>query len=177
MAAQPQFVIERVVEHSPDYPPEEVPRESHHIQQMQRFQQEQPIATGNEPVIQNRKARHSYTITATLECGITLTGTETKSVRAGQVCLAEGYVRAEDVPVSLVLHRDRFYESDSRVLIYGQFLDLASQRKPHPDTCRQGREIYGIRWISTTGFYHIFRLESFGTLNNLEHHFLTFTFS
>jgi len=58
----------------------------------------------NQPVIQNRKARYSYTITDTLECGIKLTGTETKSVRAGQVSLAEGYVRAEDVPVSLVLH-------------------------------------------------------------------------
>ena len=58
----------------------------------------------NEPVIQNRKARHSYAISETLECGIKLTGTETKSVRAGQVSLGEGYVRAEDAPVSLVLH-------------------------------------------------------------------------
>ena len=58
----------------------------------------------NQPVIQNRKARYSYAITDTLECGIKLTGTETKSVRAGQVSLAEGYVRAEDAPISLVLH-------------------------------------------------------------------------
>lgn len=58
----------------------------------------------NEPVIENRKARHNYHIEDTLECGIQLTGTEVKSVRNGQVSLAEGYVRASDEPVGLTLH-------------------------------------------------------------------------
>jgi SsrA-binding protein len=40
----------------------------------------------------NRKARHDYTITDTFEAGIVLTGTEIKSLRAGQVSLREGYV-------------------------------------------------------------------------------------
>ena len=57
-----------------------------------------------EPRIENRKARHDYTIEDTLEVGMKLTGTEIKSIRDGQVSLAEGFVRASDSPVSLVLH-------------------------------------------------------------------------
>ena len=37
----------------------------------------------NEPVIENRKARHTYSIGETLECGIQLRGTEIKSIREG----------------------------------------------------------------------------------------------
>ena len=58
----------------------------------------------NEPTIENRRARHDYLIESTLECGIRLVGTEVKSVRNGQVSLAEGYVRASDTPISLELH-------------------------------------------------------------------------
>jgi len=57
-----------------------------------------------EPRIQNRKARFDYSITDTLTCGIKLTGTEIKSVRAGLASLKEGYVRAEDNPPRLTLH-------------------------------------------------------------------------
>jgi SsrA-binding protein len=49
----------------------------------------------NEPVIENRKARHDYFIEETLECGIELLGTEVKAVRMGRVSLGEGYVRTE----------------------------------------------------------------------------------
>lgn len=58
----------------------------------------------NETTIENRKARHDYHIEETLECGIKLRGSEVKSVRAGQVSLAEGYVRAEAEPPRLTLH-------------------------------------------------------------------------
>ena len=58
----------------------------------------------NEPTIVNRKARRDYHIEETLECGIELRGTEVKSVRAGQVSLAEGYVLANEHPLSLRLH-------------------------------------------------------------------------
>ncbi len=57
-----------------------------------------------EPSIENRRARHDYFITDTLECGIRLTGSEVKSVRDGKVSLAEGFVRAVEEPVELVLH-------------------------------------------------------------------------
>ena len=58
----------------------------------------------NEPTIENRRARHDYFIEDTLECGMKLTGTEIKSVRDGTVSLAEGYVRATETPLSLILH-------------------------------------------------------------------------
>ena len=69
-----------------------------------------PVAAGsknhvpNEPTIENRQARHDYEIGETLECGIELLGTEVKSVRAGKVSLAEGYVAAHAEPPSLSLH-------------------------------------------------------------------------
>jgi len=68
-----------------------------------------PVAGGsqdhapNEPTIENRQARHDYSIGDTLECGIELLGTEVKSVRAGKVSLAEGYVSATAEPPSLSL--------------------------------------------------------------------------
>lgn len=61
-------------------------------------------ANPNEPVIENRKARHDYFIEETLEVGLKLRGSEVKSVRAGQVSLAEGYVKAEEEPPSLTLY-------------------------------------------------------------------------
>jgi len=61
-------------------------------------------AKTNEPVIQNRKARHDYLITDTLECGMKLTGTEVKSIRDGQISLGEGYVHASADPPLLMLH-------------------------------------------------------------------------
>lgn len=60
---------------------------------------------GHEPEIVNRKARHEYTISDTLECGIVLEGSEVKSIREGKASIAEGYVRAELEPrPRLALH-------------------------------------------------------------------------
>ncbi|RME69768.1 MAG: SsrA-binding protein SmpB [Chloroflexi bacterium] len=42
-------------------------------------------------VATNKKARHDYHIEDTLEAGIVLTGSEIKSVRAGQVSLRDSY--------------------------------------------------------------------------------------
>jgi SsrA-binding protein len=39
----------------------------------------------------NRQAYHNYHILEAYECGITLTGGEVKSIRAGQINLKEGY--------------------------------------------------------------------------------------
>ena len=46
-------------------------------------------------VANNKKARHDYFIEETYEAGITLTGTEIKSVRQGRVSLKESYARIE----------------------------------------------------------------------------------
>ena len=50
-------------------------------------------------VAQNRKARHEFDVLETLECGIVLTGSEVKSLRAGKVSLdeAHGKVRGGEV--------------------------------------------------------------------------------
>ena len=51
---------------------------------------------GNKVVAQNRKARHDYFILDTMECGIVLTGTEIKSVRAGNLNLKDSYASVEN---------------------------------------------------------------------------------
>jgi SsrA-binding protein len=53
-------------------------------------------------VATNRKARYEYTIGDRYEAGIALTGSEIKSVRAGAVSLAEGFVQARDGELWLV---------------------------------------------------------------------------
>ena len=45
-------------------------------------------------VAQNRKARHNYFIEETFEAGLSLTGTEVKSLRGGRSTIAESYVTA-----------------------------------------------------------------------------------
>lgn len=43
----------------------------------------------------NRKAYHNYNIGETVEAGLSLTGTEVKSIRAGMVNLSDAYVRPD----------------------------------------------------------------------------------
>ncbi|GAA1999143.1 SsrA-binding protein SmpB [Nakamurella flavida] len=47
--------------------------------------------TGRSIIASNRKARHDYSIIDTYEAGISLTGTEVKSLRAGRASLIDGY--------------------------------------------------------------------------------------
>src|SRR4030066_2551743 len=46
-------------------------------------------------VASNRRARHEYFIFETFEAGIALHGSEIKSIRAGQISLAEAFVRID----------------------------------------------------------------------------------
>lgn len=43
----------------------------------------------------NRKARHDYFLLDTYEAGISLLGSEIKSIRAGQISIKEAYVRVD----------------------------------------------------------------------------------
>ncbi len=52
--------------------------------------------TNSKTVAQNRKARHDYFILDSFECGIVLTGTEIKSVRAGNLNLKDSYASIEN---------------------------------------------------------------------------------
>ncbi|NUQ80608.1 MAG: SsrA-binding protein SmpB [Bacteroidetes bacterium] len=45
------------------------------------------------PIVDNRRARHEYSIIETFEAGIVLQGTEVKSLRAGRANLSDAYAR------------------------------------------------------------------------------------
>lgn len=55
----------------------------------------------DKPLAQNRQAQHNYEILETYECGIALTGTEIKSIRAGKIQLRDGFARVHDEEVWL----------------------------------------------------------------------------
>ena len=58
----------------------------------------------NPTIAENRRARFQYEISDTLEVGIMLVGTEVKSVRDGNVSIAEGYIMCRGEPPALTLH-------------------------------------------------------------------------
>jgi SsrA-binding protein len=51
---------------------------------------------GIKVVATNRKARHEYFLLESIEAGIELLGSEIKSIRQGQISLAEAYVRLDE---------------------------------------------------------------------------------
>lgn len=51
---------------------------------------------GKKVIAQNKSARHDYFIEEVYECGLVLTGTEVKSLRAGRASLTDGYALAKD---------------------------------------------------------------------------------
>jgi SsrA-binding protein len=66
-------------------------------------------------VATNRKAGRDYFLDDRLEAGIVLQGTEVKSVRAGQVSLAESYVRLDGREAWLVNAHIAPYDPASRL--------------------------------------------------------------
>lgn len=64
-------------------------------------------------VATNRKARHEYFILDTFEAGIALQGSEIKSIRAGQISLAEAYVQLDGEQAWLVEAHVAPYEQAS----------------------------------------------------------------
>ena len=52
-------------------------------------------------IVRNRKARHDYEITATLEAGISLLGSEVKSMREGKVNISDAYAEISNGEVLL----------------------------------------------------------------------------
>lgn len=53
------------------------------------------MGEGVKIVAANRKARFEYHILESVEAGIVLTGAEIKSLRTGEVTIAEGYIRPD----------------------------------------------------------------------------------
>ena len=56
----------------------------------------------NQRRILNKKARHDYHVLATVEAGIVLTGSEVKSLRAGQAQLTDSFIRLDGTEVTLI---------------------------------------------------------------------------
>ncbi|HEY3215444.1 MAG TPA: SsrA-binding protein SmpB [Candidatus Eisenbacteria bacterium] len=65
-------------------------------------------------VAQNRRARHDYFILETVEAGLVLTGTETKSLRNGKASIAEAYATLEDDEVYVLQMHIPHYEQGNR---------------------------------------------------------------
>ena len=59
--------------------------------------------TGRQVVANNKKARHDYHILDTYEAGLSLMGTEVKSLRMGRASLVDGFVVAFVFHVALHL--------------------------------------------------------------------------
>ena len=55
-----------------------------------------PVHKGIKLAAQNKKARHDYFIEETFQAGISLSGTEVKSMRAGKCSLKESFIRIEN---------------------------------------------------------------------------------
>jgi SsrA-binding protein len=61
------------------------------------------------PTIENRRARHDYSILETYETGIMLKGTEVKSIRMGKLSLAEAFGQVRKGELFLVnAHIDEY---------------------------------------------------------------------
>jgi len=56
---------------------------------------------GRKVIASNRKARHDYTILDTYEAGVSLMGTEVKSLRLGRASLADAFATVDDGEVWL----------------------------------------------------------------------------
>jgi SsrA-binding protein len=56
----------------------------------------QPTASGEKDAAVNRNASHNYFLLEKFECGVALTGTEVKSVRAGSANLKDAYGLIKD---------------------------------------------------------------------------------
>lgn len=64
-------------------------------------------------IAQNKKARHDFHITDTLEAGIILVGTEVKSLRRGKASIKESYANAEEGKIWLInAHIPEFTEAN-----------------------------------------------------------------
>ena len=69
---------------------------------------------GVKVVANNRKAKHEYFLLDTYEAGIVLKGSEIKSIRAGQLSLAQAYVSIENGEAWLINAHIAPYDQASR---------------------------------------------------------------
>ena len=73
-----------------------------------------PIQKGIKIIAENRKAFHDYFIDERFECGVSLSGTEVKSLRAGKVNLKDSYCQVKDGEIFLIGVHISPYENGNR---------------------------------------------------------------
>lgn len=73
-----------------------------------------PIQKGIKIIAENRKAFHDYYIDERFECGVALSGTEVKSLRAGKVNLKDSYCQVKDGEIFLIGVHISPYENGNR---------------------------------------------------------------
>ena len=72
-------------------------------------------AEGEKTVATNRRARHDYQILERVECGVVLTGSEVKSLRAGRASLSESFARERRGEIWLEgMHIPPYEQGDKR---------------------------------------------------------------
>ena len=71
------------------------------MSQENKIMSKKKVDDKNITIARNRKARHEYFILEAMETGIVLSGTEIKSVRAGNVNLRDGYAKIDDAELWL----------------------------------------------------------------------------
>lgn len=71
-------------------------------------------AATERTLIENRRARFEYTLNDTFEAGLSLVGSEVKSIRAGQANLAQAFVRFKNGDVYLTGCHISPYEQANR---------------------------------------------------------------
>lgn len=69
---------------------------------------------GIKIISDNRRARHDYHILETFEAGVVLTGTEVKSLRAGNSSLSESYVAVQKMELLVLGWHIAPYEQGNR---------------------------------------------------------------
>lgn len=70
--------------------------------------------SGNATIALNRKARYNYFIEEDFEAGIILTGTEVKSLRAGEANITDAYAEAKMGEIFLINAYIKEYEMGNR---------------------------------------------------------------
>ena len=96
------------------------------------------MTEGRKVVATNRRARHNYDILDTYEAGMVLTGSEVKSLRAGQVQLKDAYgllqggelwlENAHIAPYSFALEGGHAPERKRKLLLHRREIDRLTGR-------------------------------------------------
>lgn len=104
----------------------------------------------------NKKAIHDFTIEETYEAGISLTGPEVKSVRAGRANLKESYARVRDGEVYLIgahispyenaTHREQLPTRDRKLLLHRKEIDRLTGK-----TLTEGNTLVPLKLYSKNG--------------------------